>query len=343
MTNTPIPSKFDGLLTVSPSPHIKHQDTTRTIMITVLIALVPAFVWSIVVFGIRSLTITLISIISCVLFEFLYQLLMKKPITVLDFSASVTGFLIALNVPVTIPLWTLPLASFFAIIIVKQLFGGIGKNIVNPALAARVFLFSWPDHIGKFFVNPGTNAGAFDISFSESAIADITTSATPLPGLKEGILPDVSMLDMFIGYTPGCLGEVSALLLTIGGLFLIMRKVITWHIPVTFIGTVYLIALIFPKGTVNPFDFALYEILSGGLFLGAIFMATDYATSPITTSGRVIYGIGCGLLTVFIRYFGSYPEGVSFAILIMNLLVWYIDRFTKPTKFGGNVNVGKKE
>lgn len=343
MANTSVPLKPEGLLTVSPSPHIKHPDTTRTIMITVIIALMPAFVWSIVVFGFRALTITAISVISCVLFEFLYQFLMKKPITVLDFSAAVTGLLLAFNLPVTMPLWTLPLAAFFAIVIVKQLFGGIGKNIVNPALAARVFLFSWPDHLGKFFVNPGEKVDALKISFSESSLADAVSGATPLAGLKEGVLPKTSMLDMFIGYTPGCIGEVSALLLTIGGLILIVRKVITWHIPVSFIATVYLLTLVFPKGATNPFDFALYQILSGGLFLGAIFMATDYATSPITSVGRVIFGVGCGLITVFIRYFGSYPEGVSFAILIMNLLVWYIDRFTKPTKFGGNAHVGKKE
>ncbi len=324
---------YNGLLTVSPSPHIKHRDTTRSIMISVIIAMLPALVWGAAVFGFRSLTVTLESVFFCVLFEFIYQLLMKKPITVLDFSAVVTGMLIGLNLPASIPLWIPPLASFFAIIVVKQLFGGIGKNVVNPALAARVFLFSWTGHMSTFTL-PGVKLGAF-----ASATADAVAGATPLAALKNSALPDASPLDLFLGYIPGCIGEVSALLLLAGGIYLLCRKVITWHTPVAFIGTVYVLTLIFAPDGVNPFDFALCEILSGGLFLGAIFMATDYATTPVTGTGRVIFGIGCGLITVFIRFFGGYPEGVSFAILIMNLLVWYIDRFTKPIKFGGRSNV----
>lgn len=310
-------------------------------MITVMLALLPSLIWSIVTFGWRALTITAISIISCVLFEFLFQFIFKRQVTVLDFSATVTGILIAFNLPVTVPLWLLPLAAFFAIIIVKQLFGGIGKNVVNPALAARVFLFSWTNHIsGKAFCAPGSNVHALKIMLSGAEV-DAVTSATPLASLKAGALPETSVFDMFIGHMPGCIGEVSALLLLVGGLILLSKKIITWHIPVSFIATVYLITLIFPAGNVNPFDFALCEILSGGLFLGAIFMATDYATSPVTGSGRLIFGVGCGLITVFIRYYGGYPEGVSFAILIMNLLVWYIDRFTKPVKFGGGKYVEK--
>lgn len=339
MDNASVPTKLDGLLTVSPSPHIKHPDTTRTIMITVLVALLPALVWSVVVFGWRSLTVTAISVCCCVFFEFLYQFLMKKPITVLDFSAAVTGVIIAFNLPVAVPLWALPLAAFFAIVVVKQLFGGIGKNIVNPALAARVFLLaSWPDYIGRQFVKAGTNIDPFKISF----VTDSVSSATPLSDLNKGDIPDISLFDMFVGNIPGCIGEVSALFLTVGGLILLVKKVITWHIPVTYIATVYLLSLAFPLGGADPFEFAIYQILSGGVFLGAIFMATDYATSPVTSVGRIIFGVGCGLLTVFIRYFGGYPEGVSFAILIMNLLVWYIDRFTKPVKFGGGKNVGKQ-
>ncbi len=339
MNNNTTAKEFNGLLTVSPSPHLKHKDTTRSIMLTVIAALIPAFVWSIVTFGWRSLTICVLSVFFCVLFEFLYQLLMKKPITVLDFSAAVTGLIIAFNLPVTVPLWLLPLAAFFAIIIVKQLFGGIGKNVVNPALAARVFLFSWTGHIsGKAFSAPGAEVGAFRMMFTGEEI-DAIAAATPLATLKSGALPETGLFDMFIGHMAGCIGEVSALLLLAGGIILILKKVITWHIPVSFIATVYLVTLIFPVGGINPFDFALYQILSGGLFLGAIFMATDYATSPVTNSGRIVFGIGCGLITVFIRYFGGYPEGVSFAILIMNLLVWYIDRFTKPVKFGGGKNV----
>ena len=341
MDNITAAKEFNGLLTVSPSPHLKHRDTTRTIMITVMVALLPSLIWSIVTFGWRALTITAVSVFSCVLCEFLFQFIFKRPSTVLDFSAAVTGMLIALNLPVTIPLWLLPLAAFFAIIVVKQLFGGIGKNVVNPALAARVFLFSWTNHIsGKAFSAPGSKVDTFRIMLSGEEIDAIAT-ATPLGALKAGSLPETSIFDMFIGHIPGCIGEVSALLLLVGGLILLLRKVITWHIPVSFIATVYLVTLIFPAGNVNPFDFALYQILSGGLFIGAIFMATDYATSPVTGSGRVIFGVGCGLITVFIRYFGGYPEGVSFAILIMNLLVWYIDRFTKPVKFGGGKYVEK--
>ena len=339
MNNNTTAKEFNGLLTVSPSPHLKHKDTTRSIMLTVIAALMPALIWSIVTFGWRSLTICVLSVFFCVLFEFLYQLLMKKPITVLDFSAAVTGLIIAFNLPVTVPLWLLPLAAFFAIIIVKQLFGGIGKNVVNPALAARVFLFSWTGHIsGKAFSAPGAEVGAFKMLITGEEI-DAIAAATPLATLKSGALPETGLFDMFIGHMAGCIGEVSALLLLAGGIILILKKVITWHIPVSFIATVYLVTLIFPAGGINPFDFALYQILSGGLFLGAIFMATDYATSPVTNSGRIVFGIGCGLITVFIRYFGGYPEGVTFAILIMNLLVWYIDRFTKPVKFGGGKNV----
>ena len=333
MDNLTKSESYAELLTVSPSPHIKDRETTRTVMLSVIVSLIPALVWGCMTFGLRALTVTAVSVVFCVLFEFLYQYIMKKPITVLDFSAALTGLLIALNLPVTVPLWMLPSAAFFAIVIVKQLFGGIGKNIVNPALAARVFLFSWTGHMSRF-TKPGSSVSALGAVLSGSEI-DAVASATPLASLKTGAFPDVSIADMFIGYKAGCIGEVSAMLLLAGGIFLLIRRVITWHIPVSFIGTVYLLSVIFPTGSVNPFDFALYEVLSGGLLLGAIFMATDYATSPVTNTGRIIYGAGCGLITVFIRKFGGYPEGVSFAILIMNLLVWYIDRFTKPVKFGG--------
>lgn len=331
-------SDKNGLLTVSPAPHIKHRDNTRTIMLSVLAALLPAFVWAIVTFGMRALTICAVSVFFAVLFEFLYELLMKKPITVLDFSAAVTGMLIGLNLPVSIPLWLLPIADFFAIVIVKQLFGGIGKNVVNPALAARVFLFSWTNHMNSFTL-PGAKLSAGKIVLSSGEI-DAVATATPLASLNDGVIPDISTVDMIIGHIPGCIGEVSAILVVVGGLTLLLRRVITWHIPVSFIATVYIVSLIFPLGNANPFEFALYEILSGGLLLGAFFMATDYATSPITSSGRIIYGVGCGLITVFIRYFGGYAEGVSFAILIMNLLVWYIDKFTMPVKFGGGKSEG---
>lgn len=339
MNNKMSAKDFNSLLTVSPSPHIKHSDTTTSIMLTVILALVPALIWSVVVFGFRSLTITLVSVFSCVLMEYLYQLIMKKPVTVLDFSAAVTGVLLAFNLPVTVPLWIVPIGAFFAIVIVKQLFGGIGKNIVNPALAARVFMFSWTNHMSTFS-KPGATTSAFKIMLPASEI-DAIASATPLASLKEGILPDVSLLDMFIGYRAGCIGEISVLLILAGGLALLIKRVITWHIPVAYIGTVFVVSLLAAPAGLKPIDFALYQILSGGLFIGAFFMATDYATSPVTRSGRIIFGVGCGLITVFIRFFGGYSEGVSFSILIMNLLVWYIDRLTKPVKFGGRSNAGK--
>lgn len=320
------------LLSVSPSPHLKHPDTTTSIMLDVIIALVPAFIWAVYVFGFRAMAIVIISIASCVVFEFLYQKLMKKPLALRDLSAVVTGILIAFNLPVGVPLWIPVMGAFFAIIVVKQLFGGIGKNIVNPALAARVFIFSaWPSMLGgESFTAPFEKLSAFSVSGG-----DITASATPLTALKQGVDPDLSLFDMFMGNMPGCIGEVSALLLILGGVYLLFRRVITWHIPVSYIGTVLLLTYFFPQvQSVHAYQFMLAELFSGGLMLGAIFMATDYATSPVTNKGRLIYGVGCGLLTVFIRYFGGYNEGVSFAILIMNLLVWYIDMFTKPRVFG---------
>lgn len=316
-------------LTVSPSPHIRAYVTTRTVMLDVCIALIPALVWGIYIFGWRALTLTLVSVISAVLSEFLYRKIMKKSNTVLDFSAVVTGLLLALNLPVSVPLWMPAIGSVFAIVVVKQLFGGIGKNFMNPALAARVFLFAWPSYMNAY-PTPGTAMSPISVG-----APDVVASATPLVSLKGGALPEsASLFDALIGYEAGCIGEVSALLLTAGFVYLLVRRIVTWHIPVAYIGTVFVLALIFPQGA-NALDFALWQILSGGLFIGAIFMATDYSTSPVTSRGRIIYGIGCGVLTVLIRYFGAYAEGVSFSILIMNLLVWYLDFYTKPTKFGG--------
>ncbi len=320
------------LLTVSPSPHIRTEDTTRSIMIDVCIALMPALIWAIFVFGFRALTLTLISVVFAVLSEFAYQKLTHRQVTISDFSAVVTGILLAFNLPVALPLWMPAIGAIFAIIVVKQLFGGIGKNFVNPALAARVFLLAWPSHMSAF-TSPGEKLSPIAISVSSDAVA----SATPLASLKNGTIPKTSLFDMIIGYEGGCIGEVSALLLTAGFIYLLYRRIVTWHIPVAYIGTVLALTILFSKNSLT-YDFALGEIFSGGLFLGAIFMATDYTTSPVTVTGRLIYGVGCGLLTVFIRYFGGYPEGVSFSILIMNLLVWYLDRYTKPLKFGGAAN-----
>ena len=326
------------LLTVSPSPHIRTEDTTRSIMLDVCIALMPALIWGIYIFGFRALTVTLVSVVFAVLSELVWEKAMKKPVTISDFSAVVTGILLAMNLPVSVPLWMPAIGAIFAIIVVKQLFGGIGKNFVNPALAARVFLFAWPAHMGaEAFTAPGTKLSPFAISLPS---ADVVSSATPLAALKTGSAVNLSMFDMILGNEAGCIGEVSALLLTAGFIYLLFRRVITWRIPVFYIGTVAIVTFIAAK-TSLPFEFAGQEIFSGGLFLGAIFMATDYTTSPITETGRIIYAIGCGLLTVFIRYFGGYAEGVSFSILIMNLLVWYIDRYTKPVRFGGASDDGK--
>ena len=329
-----------SMLTVSPSPHLKSPTTTTTIMGDVIIALTPALIWACYAFGWRSLYLTLISVASCVLFEWLFNLVTKRRNTIGDLSAVVTGILLAFNLPVTVPFW-LPIAGgFFAMVIVKGLFGGIGKNILNPALAARVFLFSWPVDMTTFTTPVRVRYNGFFVPAELDGVA----GATPLVGLKEGVLPTdmetpYSVLDLFIGNVPGTIGEVSALLLLIGFVYLLVRRVTTLHIPVAYIGTVALLTLVFPKGAAIPYMAS--QLFSGGLFLGALFMANDYATSPVTKNGRIIYGVGCGLLTVFFRYFGSSGEGVSYAIVIMNLLVWYIDRFTKPVRFGGKRSESK--
>ena len=326
------------LLKVSASPHVKHWETGRVLMLDVVIAMIPALIWAVYLFGWRALTLTVISVASCMMFEFLFQKLLKRPITVLDCSSVVTGILLAFNLPVSTPLWIPVMGAFFAIVIVKQLFGGIGKNIVNPALAARVFIFtSWPNEI-KNFILPFNKPSALNVT------VDATATATPLVSLKQGVSPDVTLFDMIIGNMPGCIGEISVVLLVTGGLYLLARRVITWHIPVSFIATVAVLTYLFPQNqSVQAWEFMLTELCTGGLMLGAFFMATAYATSPVTSSGRVIYGIGCGLITVFIRYFGGYNEGVSFAILIMNLLVWYIDKFTRPRIFGALPKKKKEE
>ena len=322
-------------LTVSPSPHIKSHETTATVMLDVIIALLPAMVWGVYVFGLRALAVCLVSVGACVGFEAAAQFMMGRKVTISDLSAAVTGLLLAMNLPVTVPLWMPVVGAFFAIVVVKQLFGGIGKNFVNPALAARVFLFSWASEMTTFQL-PGKTISSFAVTLDS---ADIVAGATPLASLKAGQLPDTNIFDMLIGNTGGCIGEVSSLLLIAGGIYLIFfRHVITWHIPAAYIGTVAILTFLFPQHGGVALDFMLSELLAGGLMIGAIFMATDYATSPVTTYGRLIYGVGCGLITVLIRYFGSYPEGVSFSILIMNMLVWYIDRLTIPRRFGGKMN-----
>jgi electron transport complex protein RnfD len=301
----------------------------------VLIAMLPIAVGAVVYFKWRAFFMMLISVLSCVFFEFLFNILAKKQQTIGDCSAMVTGFLLAFNMPVTAPLWLPPIGALFAIVVVKMLFGGLGKNIFNPAIAGRIFLFlSFAKFMSGNWVDP----------------FDGVSSATPLAYLKNTsgelvtITDKFSVLDCMLGNVGGCLGETSAVLILLGGLFLLYKKVITWHIPVSFIGTVALITLILPRFVdISAWQFMCYHIFNGGLFLGAFFMATDYSTSPITPFGRILYGIGCGLITVFIRYFGGYPEGVSFAILLMNCFATYLDSKTIPKVFGGERRVFKKQ
>ena len=317
--NTESPSvkfSYPEHLTVEPSPHVKGRITIRGLMLRVIIALLPALIWGAYMFGYRAILLPVISAAACTFFEWGYRALLHKRQTIADLSAVLTGILIAMNVPASFPIWMLLVGDFFAIVVVKQLFGGIGKNIVNPALAARVFLFAWPEEMTSF------------------PALDGVASATPLVTLKEGSVEGLSLADMFFGNISGSLGEVSALLLLIGGLYLILSRVITWHIPVAYLGTVALLTFCF-AGDAPNLTFMLMELCAGGLVLGAFFMATDYVTSPVTPLGRIIYGVICGALTVFIRFFGANPEGVSYAILIANLFVWYIDKYTKPRRFGG--------
>ena len=317
--------KAPELLTVSPSPHAHRQVTTASVMKDVLIALLPATVWGIYLFGIRAALVVVLCVVFSVLFELLTQLVLRRPVTISDCSAAVTGLLLGLNLSPTVPFYVPVVGSAFAIIVVKQLFGGIGKNIMNPALAARVFLMmAWT---GEMTVFPA----AYDrVALGVDAVA----SATPLVSLKQGVLPDASLSELFFGQIGGCIGEISVLMLLIGGIYLLVRKVITWHIPVAFLGTVALLTFLFPQGDLPRLTFMLTSLCSGGLVLGAFFMATDYVTSPVTPAGRIIFGVGCGALVVFLRYFSGYNEGVSFAILIMNALVWYLDMCTKPRVFG---------
>ena len=320
--------KYYYELTISSSPHVHSPVTTKTIMRDVLIGLAPALIGSVYFFGIRALLVTLISVVSCMFFEWGWCKLMKQHDKTYDLSAAVTGVLLAFVCPPTIEYWMIILGAAFAILLVKMLFGGIGKNIVNPALAGRAFMFSWPVAMSTWVKVGWENAAGI---FSSSA--DAVTAATPLANMHQGLMPEVSLLDAFLGNIGGCIGETSALLLLIGGAYLLYRKVISWHIPVSFMGTVAVLSLLFPMGN-DPLLWCGYQLCTGGVMLGAIFMATDYVTSPLTKMGQIVYGIGCGALTILIRYFGGYNEGVSYAILVMNCCVVLLDRIGRPTKFG---------
>ena len=305
-------------LTVASSPHIRGNFRTNRIMLDVVLALLPALAVGIWMLGIRALLVTLVCVTTAVAAEWLYSVVTRTRNTIVDGSAVVTGVLLAMTLPHTVPYWQAAVGSVFAIIIVKALCGGLGQNIFNPALAARAFLMLiWPVGLTRY--------AALGV--------DGVTAATPLHHMVMPALPDESLLDMFLGRCPGSIGELSALALLIGGAYLIIRKVVSIRIPAAYLGTVAILTLVFHK-TSAPVEWMLYSLLSGGVMLGAIFMATDYATSPATAMGQIIYGIGCGLLTVVFRYYGIFPEGVTYAILLMNTLVWVIDRYTAPRRFG---------
>lgn len=331
-----------NLLTISGSPHVQGTMSVQKIMWGVVIALIPAMLVSFWYFGVGAIVLTLVAVASCVLFEFLIQkYLLKQAPTVTDGSAVITGLLLAFNVPSNLPIWMMIVGALVAIGVAKMTYGGLGKNPFNPALVARVFLLmsfpvdmtSWP--------KPLENA---------SKLTDAITGPTALGVIKEGVAKGEtieklmnnvpSYMDMFVGNLGGSLGEVSALAIIIGGLFMLFRKIITWHIPVSFILTVFAFTGILFLADSTRYVDPLFHLLSGGLMLGAIFMATDMVTSPMTKSGMLIFGFGCGLLTVLIRVWGAYPEGVSFAILIMNALVPLINKGFKPKKFGEVINNG---
>lgn len=320
--------KYFYELTISSSPHAHSPVTTQTIMRDVLIALVPALLGSIYFFGFRALLVTLVSAAACVFFEWGFCKIRKLHCKTYDLSAVVTGVLLAFVCPVTIPYWTIILGDFFAIVLVKMLFGGLGKNIVNPALAGRAFLFSWPVLMSNW-VKVG-----FDNAAGLLSTADAVTAATPLAVMhQQKMLPEESILDMFLGNIGGCIGETSALLLIIGFVYLLYRKVITARIPLAYIGTVAILAFLFPQGN-DRIAWMAAQVFGGGLMLGAIFMATDYVTSPLTKLGQIVYGIGCGVITILIRYFGGYSEGVTYAILCMNACAVLLDKIGRPVKFG---------
>ena len=315
-------------LIASSSPHIRSNENTRSIMLDVIIAMLPALVWAIYNFGFKALISVAVSVVACLFWEWLYRKLLKKPQAIGDLSAVVTGMLLAFVCPPELPWWALIIGAFFSIVVVKQLYGGIGCNFLNPALAGRAFLLAsyatWMTTWAIPQIRP-----------------DVTSAATPMAIMKEGteeafttLMSNYSIGDMFLGKVGGSLGEVSALCLLVGGVYLLIRKVISWQIPVAYIGTVAILTLIAAPAGIDNVQYMLYNVFGGGLMLGAIFMATDYATSPVTKPGQLIFGLGCGLLTCFIRRFGSYPEGVCYSILIMNCTTWLLDKYIRPVIYG---------
>ncbi len=313
---------MDNKLISSVSPHFTSRRTTQNIMLDVIIALMPAAVASVVIFGLRSLLVICVCVATCMVSEFLFEKLCKRENTVMDLSSIVTGLLLAFNLPVSIPVWQAVFGSMVAIIVVKQLFGGIGQNFANPAITARIIMMTAFSGTMTNWVFPGT-----------AKMTDAVSSATPLVAAAKGTTSMIpSYLDLLLGKHAGCLGETCAAAIILGGIYLLVRGVISWHTPVAFIATVALMSLICGKD-------ALYQVLSGGLLLGAVFMATDYATTPPTKWGKVIFGIGCGLITILIRFWGNLPEGVSFSILLMNILTPYISKLTQNKPLVGEAKV----
>ncbi len=317
-------------LIASSSPHIRSSENTRSIMLDVIIAMVPALVWGAYNFGVAALIPTVVSVVACVFWEWAYRALLKKPQSIGDLSAVVTGMLLSFVCPPTLPWWMIVIGAFFAIVVVKQLYGGIGCNFINPALGGRAALLA-------------CYATAMTTWAPSAAKADVVATATPMALLKAGLeepasfetlTASYSLGDMFMGRCSGSFGEVSALLLLVGGVYLLIRKVISWQTPVAFIATVAVVTFLAAPAGMDAMTYMLYNVLGGGLMLGAIFMATDYATSPVTKVGQLVFGIGCGLITCFIRRFGSYPEGVCYSIMIMNCTTWLLDKYIKPTIYG---------
>ncbi len=307
---------------VSGTPHVRSKESIQSIMRDVVIALIPASVMGIYYFGIKALMLIAISIVSSVVFEWGYEKILKKPITVTDFSAVLTGLLLALNLPATASWWVPIVGSFVAIVLGKQFYGGLGQNFINPALIGRAFLVA---------AYPTQTTGA---AFATGRmVVDASTYATPLAELKAGtaVINGEAIKNALIGNVGGCIGETCAIALIIGGVYLIAKHIISWRIPVVYIVVVFILTTLMRGYGVMG---GVYEIFLGGLMLGAFFMATDYVTSPISAKGQIIFAVGCGLLTSFIRVYGGYPEGVSYSILIMNLAVPLIDRYTRPRIFG---------
>lgn len=306
-------------LILSSSPHIHTRDSSRRIMLDVIIALLPAAIAGVIIFGVKALGVIAACVITAVVSEALFNLIVHKQQTVGDLSAVVTGLLLALNLSTNVAIWQCVVGSVFAIVVVKCLFGGIGKNFANPAITGRVFML---------LAFSSVAGGA------KPAVVELVSSATPLELLAQGSENAPSLMELFLGLHGGAIGETCCLALLIGFAWLLFRRVIKWHVPVIFIGTVFVLYLVFT----GSFRMALAEILAGGLFIGAIFMATDYVTSPITLKGKMVFALGCGLVTFIIRYFCAYPEGVSFSILAMNILTPYIEKFTANTPLGGSKN-----